>query len=82
MAWGPPPPPPPPVPLPLPPDACLGCGARLQYIGVEQFRVGGTSGVGRLVMGELGELGEHKIPLELFACPVCRRVEMRIPPNR
>jgi hypothetical protein len=54
----------------------------LQHLGVEQFRVGGTSGGWRLVFGEIGELGEHKIRLEMLVCPTCRRVEMRVPPDR
>jgi len=82
MGWEPPPPPPPPVPFPLPPDACLGCGTPLHYIGIEEFRIGGTSGGWKIFLGEWSELGEQKIALEVFACPVCRRVEMRIPPNR
>lgn len=47
-------------------------------MGVEQFRVGGTSGGWKLLFGEWAELGEQMLPFELFACGRCRRVEMRV----
>jgi len=48
-------------------------------MGVETFRTGGTSGGWKLLFGELAELGEDMIPLEILACGNCRRVEMRLP---
>ena len=59
-------------------DTCLRCGGPLQSMGVEQFRVGGTSGGWKLLFGEWAELGEEMLPLELLACGRCRRVEMRV----
>jgi len=50
-------------------------------MGVEQFRVGGTSGGWKLLFGELAELGEQMLPFELLACGRCRRVEMRVAPE-
>jgi hypothetical protein len=38
-------------------DACLRCGAAMTSMGVEQFRVGGTSGGWKLLFGEWAELG-------------------------
>jgi hypothetical protein len=46
-------------------------------MGVEQFRVGGTSGGWKLLFGEWAELGEQMLPLELLACGRCRHVEIR-----
>jgi hypothetical protein len=63
---------------PVPSDVCLRCGGPLQSMGVEQFRVGGTSGGWKLLFGEWAELGEQMLPFELFACGRCRRVEMRV----
>ncbi len=51
----------------------------LRSMGVEQFRVGGTSGGGKLRLGEGFELGERRLPLELLTWGVCRRVEARVP---
>ena len=61
------------------PNACLRCGAQLKSIGVEQFRVGGSSGGWKMVFGEWAELGEELLSLEVLACPQCRKVEMRVP---
>lgn len=60
-------------------NECLRCGAELQSMGVEEFRVGGTSGGWKLLFGELAELGEGKIQLEVLACESCRKVELRVP---
>jgi hypothetical protein len=61
------------------PDSCLRCGAELEMVGVEEFRIGGTSGGWKLVFGELAELGEGKLRLEVRACAVCRTVDLRVP---
>lgn len=63
---------------PVPSVVCLRCGGTLQSMGVEQFRVGGTSGGWKLLFGEWAELGEQMLPFELFARGRCRRVEMRV----
>jgi hypothetical protein len=60
-------------------DTCLRCGGVLTSMGVETFRTGGSSGGWKLLFGELAELGEDMIPLEILACGNCRRVEMRLP---
>jgi len=61
------------------PDECLGCGATLSSMGTERFRTGGTGGGWKLLFGEWAELGEEMLPLEVLACPSCRRVELRVP---
>jgi hypothetical protein len=60
-------------------DKCLRCGGALTSMGVEEFRVGGTSGGWKLLFGEWAELGEGMLPLEAFACSSCHRVEFRVP---
>ena len=60
---------------------CLRCGEHLEAIGIEGFRVGGTSGGWKMLFGELAELGEGMLELEVFACPECRTVELRVPTN-
>jgi len=60
-------------------DDCLRCHGRLQSVGVEEFRVGGTAGGWKLLFGEWAELGEEKVPLDVYVCTNCRRVEMRAP---
>jgi hypothetical protein len=61
------------------PNTCLRCGGTIQSAGVEQLRVGGTSGGWKLMFGEWAELGEEMIALEMFACATCRHVEFRLP---
>jgi hypothetical protein len=61
------------------PNACLRCGGPLRSIGVEGFRVGGTSGGWKLLFGEWAELGEDLLTLEVLGCLRCRKVEMRVP---
>jgi hypothetical protein len=60
-------------------NACLRCGGQLDSMGVEQFRVGGTSGGWKLVFGELAELGEGMLRLEVRACRSCGQVDLRLP---
>ena len=60
-------------------DTCLRCGGALTSMGVQQLRIGGTSGGWKLLFGELAELGEDMLPLEALACGSCRRVEFRVP---
>ncbi len=65
---------------PAPPGgACLGCGAPVVSLGVANFRIGGTRGGAKLVFGELAELGEEMLTMEVLACRECWRVELRIP---
>jgi len=60
-------------------DACLRCGAALTSMGVDEFRVGGTTGGWKLLFGEWAELGEGMLRLEVRACSVCRTVDLRVP---
>jgi len=60
-------------------DACLRCRGPIQSMGVEEFRVGGTTGGWKLLFGELAELGEGMLRLEVFACASCGKVELRVP---
>jgi ribosomal protein L40E len=59
-------------------SACLRCGATIQSMGVEEFRVGGTSGGWKLLFGEFAELGEGMLKLEVLACRSCGNVELRM----
>ena len=58
---------------------CLRCHAAIESLGVEQFRVGGTSGGWKLVFGEFAELGEGMLSFEVLACSTCGHVELRMP---
>ena len=60
-------------------DTCLRCGASLSSLGIEEFRVGGTTGGWKLLFGEWAELGEGMLKLEVRACTVCRTIDLRVP---
>lgn len=55
---------------------CTSCGQNAQYIYTANFRVGGTSGGMKLLLGELAELGETMIPMYVFVCPNCGKIEL------
>jgi len=63
------------------PSTCSRCAGTLHSMGQEQFRVGGTRGGWKLLFGEWAEIDEDMIPLEIWACERCRRVEFRVPPS-
>jgi hypothetical protein len=60
---------------------CIACQGAMQSIGIERFRVGGTTGGWKLLFGEWAELGEDMLSFEILACTSCRRVELRVPPG-
>ncbi len=47
----------------------------MQFAGENSFRIGGTSGGWKLLFGEWAELGENMIPLLVYVCPNCGKVE-------
>ena len=61
------------------PGACLRCRTTMEVVGVEELRVGGSTGVAKFFLGEWGEIGEGKLALEMSVCPACRYVEFRAP---
>jgi hypothetical protein len=55
---------------------CTSCGGNAQFVYTVQFRIGGTSGGWKLVFGEWAELGEEMIPMHVFICPICGKIEL------
>lgn len=55
---------------------CSNCGRDAQFVYTAEFRIGGTSGGIKLLIGEWGELGERMIPMYVFVCPNCGKVEL------
>ena len=51
-------------------------------MGIEEFRVGGTTGGWKLLVGEWAELGEEMLKLEVLACGTCGKVELRMAPKK
>jgi hypothetical protein len=55
---------------------CQTCDLEMEFAERANFRVGGTSGGWKLLFGEWAELGESMIPLEVYVCPECGRIEL------
>jgi hypothetical protein len=47
----------------------------MQFAGENSFRTGGTTGGWKFLFGEWAELGENVMPLIVYLCPKCGKVE-------
>ena len=54
---------------------CTVCDTEMISLGQVPVRVGGTSGGWHFLFGELADLGEDVMPLDVYRCESCRRVE-------
>lgn len=54
---------------------CSVCKAMMDGLGQVPVRVGGTSGGWHLLFGEWADVGEGVLPLDVFRCSNCKRVE-------
>jgi len=55
---------------------CSTCNIDMDaYYGVP-FRLGGTGPIKRVVLGEWAELGEEPVPIDMFVCSQCGRVQL------
>lgn len=48
----------------------------MQSLGQVPIRIGGTSGGWHLLLGQVADLSEDVLPLDVYRCPKCRRVEL------
>ena len=55
---------------------CSGCGQIAKYMYTANFRIGGTSGGMKLLFGEWAEVGEQMVPMYVFVCPYCGKIEL------
>ncbi len=55
---------------------CIACGNIFRFLYNANFRIGGTSGGWKIVFGEWAELGEQMLPMEVYACPICGKIEL------
>ena len=54
---------------------CYVCHSPMQSLGQLPIRTGGTSGGWHLLLGEWADMTEGVLPLDVFRCPQCRRIE-------
>jgi len=55
---------------------CSVCGVEMHLAQKLSFRIGGTRGEWKLLVGEWAELGEELLPLYVCVCPQCGRIEL------
>jgi hypothetical protein len=54
---------------------CPMCRTLLRRLGQIPVRTGGTSGGWHLLFGEWADVGEGVMPLDVYRCPQCSRLE-------
>ena len=54
---------------------CPACKTPMETLGQIPVRVGGTTGGWHLLLGEWADMTEGVLPLDVFRCQKCRRVE-------
>ena len=54
---------------------CSTCKSEMDSLGQLPIRVGGTTGVRHLLLGNWADVKESLMPLDVFRCARCKRVE-------
>ena len=54
---------------------CFACHSPMDSLGQLPIRTGGVSGGWHLLLGDMADLTEGVLPLDVYRCPNCRRVE-------
>jgi len=55
---------------------CYSCDAEMQYAEKIPFRIKGTPGFWKLIVGEWAELGEEMLYLNVYVCTKCGEVRL------
>ena len=58
---------------------CVACGHELMFAGVKSFRTGGSSGLTTFFFSQWAEVSEELLPLALYGCTACGRIELFLP---
>ena len=58
---------------------CTHCHTPLDLVGEEDFRTGGSTGFAAMFLGNLNQLSEGILALEMYRCPQCGHVEFFLP---
>ena len=58
--------------------ACLRCHRELRSLGSPNFRIGGTGGLGHVLLGNWADLGETTVEFQVLACDTCGHVELML----
>jgi len=55
---------------------CHSCHITMQFAQKVPFRIKGTPGYWKLLVGEWAELGEEMLSLDVYVCPKCGEVRL------
>src|SRR6267143_1833424 len=67
-----------------PPDAreagglvqCSSCKIPMEQTRDVPFRIGGYFGARRLIIGDVADVAEHLLPIDLYLCPKCGSIQL------
>ena len=54
---------------------CPACKSEMDALGQLPIRVGGTTGGWHLILGNWADMRESILPLDVYRCGTCKRVE-------
>jgi len=55
---------------------CPHCGMEMEDYKVHTFRIGGRGGEWAFVFGDIAEIEEQPIPVHVYICPKCSKIEL------
>lgn len=55
---------------------CSSCGTEMRFWKSASLRLGGTQGLAKFLLGELDEIDEEMLLLDLYICPKYGRIEL------
>lgn len=55
---------------------CARCGTVLEDYGIQKLRIGGVGGEWSYVIGDIVEIEQDTLPVQVHICPECGKIEM------
>jgi predicted RNA-binding Zn-ribbon protein involved in translation (DUF1610 family) len=58
------------------PLQCSSCKIPMEQTRDVPFRIGGYAGVRRLIIGQVADVAEHLLSVDLYICPKCGNIQL------
>jgi DNA-directed RNA polymerase subunit RPC12/RpoP len=55
---------------------CSRCGATTEDYGVQKLRIGGVGGEWSYIIGDIMEIEQGTLPVQIRICPKCAKIEL------
>ena len=55
---------------------CSRCGAVLEDYGIQKLRIGGVGGEWSYIVGDIAEIEQGTLPVQIYICPKCGKIEL------